>query len=59
MFLEAYKTLIFNKVLKLRFLYIPYWPGYHRSTHIGPRLRLGTIWGSRDDKQATMEMPMY
>ena len=34
----------------------PYW-------HIGilaygPRLRLGPIWGSRDDNQANMEMPM-
>ena len=37
----------------------PYWPGYHPSTHIGPRLRLGPIWGSLDDNQANMEMPMY
>jgi hypothetical protein len=36
----------------------PYWPGYHPSTHIGPPLRLGPIWGSRDN-QANMEMPMY
>jgi hypothetical protein len=27
--------------------------------YIGPRLRLGPIWGSRDDNQANMEMPMY
>jgi hypothetical protein len=25
----------------------------------GPRLRLRSIWGSRDDNQANMEMPMY
>ena len=35
----------------------------HGHFHIGlviiPRLRLGSIWGSRDDKQANMEMPMY
>ena len=37
----------------------PYWPGYHPSTHIGTRLRLGPIWGSQDDNQANMEMPMY
>ena len=46
----------------------PYWPGpiwastssgYHPSTHIDPRLRLGPTWGSRDDNQANMEMPMY
>jgi hypothetical protein len=36
----------------------PYWP-YHPSTHIGTRLRLGPIWGSRNDNQANMEMPMY
>ena len=23
------------------------------------RLRLGSIWGTRDDNQANMEMPMY
>ena len=37
----------------------PYWPGYYPSIHIVPRLRLGPIWGSRDDNQANMEMPMY
>jgi hypothetical protein len=37
----------------------PYWPGYHPSAHIGPRLRLWPIWWSRDDNQANMEMPMY
>ena len=31
----------------------------HWHFHIGPRLRLGPIWGSRDDNQANMEMPMY
>jgi hypothetical protein len=35
----------------------------HGHFHIGlviiPRLRLGPIWGSRDDNQANMEMPMY
>ena len=36
----------------------PYWPGYHPSTHIGSRLRLGPIWGSWDDNQANTEMPM-
>ena len=37
----------------------PYWPDYHPETYIGPRLRFGPIWGSRDDNQANMEMPMY
>jgi hypothetical protein len=32
---------------------------FHPSTHISPRLRLGPIWGSRDDNQVNMEMPMY
>ena len=32
---------------------------YHPSTHIGPRLHLGPIWGSQDDNPANMEMPMY
>ena len=27
--------------------------------NIGPRFRLGPIWGSRDVNQANMEMPMY
>ena len=35
----------------------------HGHFHIGlviiPRLHLGPIWGSRDDNQASMEMPMY
>ena len=35
------------------------WLGYHPSTHIGPPLRLGPIWGSWDDNQANMEMPIY
>jgi hypothetical protein len=29
------------------------------STHIGPRLRLGLIWGSRDDTRSDMEKIMY
>jgi hypothetical protein len=29
------------------------------TTQISPRLRLGPVWGSRDDNQANMEMPMY
>jgi hypothetical protein len=37
----------------------PYWPGYHPSSHIGPQLRLGPIWGSRDDNQVNMKMSMY
>jgi hypothetical protein len=37
----------------------PYWPVYHPSTHIGPRLRPVPIWGSRDENKANMEMPMY
>ena len=28
----------------------PYWPGYHPET---------PIYGSRDDNQANMEMPLY
>ena len=35
----------------------------HGNFHIGlviiPRLHLGPIWGSQDDNQANMEMPMY
>jgi hypothetical protein len=35
----------------------------HGHFHIGlviiPRLRLGPIWGSRNDNQTNMEMPMY
>ena len=31
----------------------------HGHFHIGSRLRLGPIWGSQDDNQANMEMPMY
>ena len=35
-------------------------PGhFHIGLVIIPRLRLGSIWGSRGDKQANMEMPMY
>jgi hypothetical protein len=32
---------------------------FHFGLVIIPRLRLGPIWGSRDDNQANMEMPMY
>jgi hypothetical protein len=44
-------------------VYWSYKHAFHGHFHIGlviiPRLRLGPIWGSRDDNQANMEMPMY
>jgi hypothetical protein len=37
----------------------PYWPGYHPETPILARDAVECQYGSRDDNQANMEMPMY
>ena len=37
----------------------PYWPGYHPETPILARNGVEGQYGSRDDNQANMEMPMY
>jgi hypothetical protein len=37
----------------------PYWPGYHTETPILARDGVEGQYGSRDDNQANMEMPMY
>ena len=37
----------------------PYWPGYHPETPILARNGVEGQYGSRDDHQANMEMPMY
>ena len=52
MFVEVYDK-------KNNTLPFPYWPWYHPSTHISPRLRLGLIWESRDDTRTNMEKVMY
>ena len=37
----------------------PYWPDYHPETPILARDGVEGQYGSRDDNQANMEMPMY
>jgi hypothetical protein len=37
----------------------PYWPGYHSETSILARDVVEGQYGSRNDNQANMEMPMY
>jgi hypothetical protein len=37
----------------------PYWPGYHPETPILTRDAVEGQYGSRDDNQANMAMPMY
>jgi hypothetical protein len=37
----------------------PYWHGYHPETPILARDAVECQYGSRDDNQANMEMPMY
>jgi hypothetical protein len=37
----------------------PYWPGYHPETPILARDAVERQYGSRDDNQANMVMPMY
>jgi hypothetical protein len=37
----------------------PYWPGYHPETPILARDGVEGHYGSRDNNQANMEMPMY
>jgi hypothetical protein len=37
----------------------PYWPGYHSETPIFARDVVEGQYGSRNDNQANMEMPMY
>ena len=37
----------------------PYWPGYHPETPILARDAVEGQYGSRDDNQANMQMPMY
>ena len=36
-----------------------YWPGYHPETPILARDAVEGQYGSRDDNQANMEVPMY
>ena len=47
------------KYLQINTWAFPYWPGYHPET---PILAIDAVegqYGSRDDNQANMEMPMY
>jgi hypothetical protein len=37
----------------------PYWPGYHPETPILARDAVEGQYGSKDDNQVNMEMPMY
>jgi hypothetical protein len=37
----------------------PYWPGYHPETPILARDAVECQYGSGDDNQVNMEMPMY
>ena len=37
----------------------PYWPGYNPETPILARDGVEGQYGSRDDNQANMKMPMY
>ena len=37
----------------------PYWTGYHPETPILARDEVEGQYGSRDDNQANMEMPIY
>jgi hypothetical protein len=37
----------------------PYWPGYHPETPMLVRDAVEGQYGSRNDNQANMEMPMY
>ena len=48
-----------KKYLQINTWACPYWPGYHPETPILARNTVEGQYGSRDDNQANMEMPMY
>jgi hypothetical protein len=50
---------IWVKYIQINTWAFPYWPGYHPETPILARDGVEVQYGSRDDNQANMEMPMY
>ena len=63
---EILRHIINVRILKFNMKYLqinkwafPYWPGYHPETPILARDAVEGQYGSRDDNQANMEMPMY
>jgi hypothetical protein len=49
---------VFSKYLQINTWAFPYWHGYHPETPILARYAVEGQYGSRDDNQANMEMPM-
>ena len=47
------------KYIQINTWAFPYWSGYHSETRIMARDGVERQYGSRDDNQANMEMPMY
>jgi hypothetical protein len=48
-----------RKYIQINTWAFPYWPGYYPETPILARDEVEDQYGSRDNNQANMEMPMY
>jgi hypothetical protein len=48
-----------GQYLKINSFAFPYWPSYHPETPILAQDAVEVQYGSRDDNQANMAMPMY
>ena len=55
----TYKYVINDNKYRLIHGHFHIWPGYHPETPILARDSVSGQYGSRDDNQANMEMPMY
>ena len=51
--------MLFSLYLQINTWAFPYWPGYHPETPIVARDAVEGQYGSRDDNQTNMEMPIY
>ena len=58
-FIGGQCTYSIYKYIQINTWAFPYWPGYHPETPILARDGVECQYGSRDDNQANMEMPMY
>jgi len=50
---------LLEQYLQINTWAFPYWPSYHPETPILARDAVEGQYGSRDDNQANMEIPMY
>jgi hypothetical protein len=57
--MTSYCVQIYIQYLQINTLAFPYWPGYHPETPILAPDTVEGQYGSRDDNQANIEMPIW